>query len=142
MSFKLNQRDQPFKVHFVDKPGDIVEECLVGPKSTFPNFLALLSDLSSRVAHKLTNISQPRFPGEGFTLAEGRWWFRITRAADPPTTSEWKVLNNHAAYDNLLAEMTLGVGREDAWVEIQHVSLECYLPTFPDPCLGTTETSR
>ena len=123
----------PLKVVFVDIPANIAIDDILCPDSTsFHDFMACLCKLSGSVIDQLKDLAQLRVRGQGFTLDDGCWWYRIVsqeKSRNGDNTSPvkirkrtWKVLDSSFGYDALLAEMSLGVTTDGGWIEVQHVS--------------------
>jgi hypothetical protein len=154
MSPVIKPRDGPVDVRLVDLPAKLEHQFQFAPDIGFPRFLSLLTEVSAQVAQHIKGVARPPLPGQGFTTSEGPWWYRIAksdgtykpvdRENDGNTTNgAWRILNTSAAFDFLVAEMILGVGTENGWVEVEHVSDEpsSSLTTQTDNHSGSTETS-
>ena len=123
---ELNTR----KLLFVDIPSNRVEEGRFELATPYAVFLSLLCTLSGRVADKLEGLPEARLRGEGFTLNDGPWWYRIVQIDDiggdeTPRwlkKGEWRILNNPKNYNDMIEELT-NEAAETQWIEIQHVRL-------------------
>ena len=124
-------RIQPIKICFVDISGQIFKEGLITTQATYPRLLTLLTELSSDVIEYIHGITTPLLPRQGFTSSHGAWWYRVVKQgynfdaqlqqSTETNIGEWKIMDSSAAFDRLLAEMTLGIDTAGAWVEFQHV---------------------
>jgi len=134
-------RDELIKIRFLDLRASLVEETLIASDTTFTDFLTLLCDLSAGVARQ--DVSSSQVQAGGVNLSDGHWWYRVVKQMrtidighmthEPRIVKGgWQILNNHAAYDRLLAEMTLGINAEGGWVEVQHVSSSAYTGSVSD----------
>ena len=123
---------------FVDIPAGIVENSDFDLTTTYPAFLAQLYTLSGRVADRLGGLPTPRTRGQGFTLNDGPWWYRIVQLVDAdgdgtsgrPNKGEWKILNTPDNYNSMIEEAT-NLDRETGWIEVQHVSMSLRLLWHP-----------
>jgi hypothetical protein len=125
----------PVQVTFVDVPAAIeLSENFTPLTTSYPTFLSLLRTLSGSVVHKIANLPQQYVQGQGFTLSEGGWWYRLVKpvssgvseATLDQTTLEkspWTLLDCLYGYDKLVGELCLGVKWSGACVEVQHVGL-------------------
>lgn len=133
MSPAKKPRDAPVNVRLVDLPAKLEHQFQFSPDIGFPRFLSLLTEVSARVAQYIEGVARRPSQDQGFTTSEGPWWYRIVRSdgsykpadrEDGGNTANgaWRILNTSAAYDFLVAEMSLGVDTEGGWVEVEHVS--------------------
>ena len=121
----LNSR----KLLFVDIPAGIVENADFDLTTPYLAYLSQLCTLSGRVADRLGGLPAPRTRGQGFTLNDGPWWYRVVHLVDANgdgapgrlDKGEWKILNTPGSYHTMIEEVT-NVDRDTGWVEMQHVS--------------------
>ncbi|KEF53667.1 uncharacterized protein A1O9_10067 [Exophiala aquamarina CBS 119918] len=124
-------RGGPVNVRLVDLPANLEHKFQFSPDIGFPRFLSLLTEVSAQVAQHIEGVARRPSQEKGFTTSEGPWWYRIARpdGSYKPADQEddgntanaaWRVLNTSAAYDILVAEMSLGVDPEVGWVEVEH----------------------
>lgn len=122
-------RLDPLKVIFIDISAGIAEEESFTPETHYPEFLGLLCRLSGRVADSIPRLPEPRAFGQGLTLSDGPWWYRLAKrvASDDASGNDivqkgpWILLESLYAYDHLIGQMTLGTGTQGGWIEVQHV---------------------
>ena len=121
------------KITFSDIPSAIVLEDELTPSTRFQDLLTKLYTISGQVVHQLEGLPQTRARGQGLTLIDGPWWYRLvkpdyTNASTRLIKGAWKRLQNRDNYDTLLIETNLQNGKEDGWVEVKHVSHSTWSP--------------
>jgi len=133
MSPAKKPRVGPVNVRLIDLPAKLAHQFQFSPDIGFPKFLSLLTEVSAHVAQHIQGVARRPSQDRGFTTSEGPWWYRIARydgsykpanREDNGNTADgaWRILNTNAAYDFLVAEITLGLDTEGGWVEVEHVS--------------------
>ncbi|KAI1608946.1 hypothetical protein EDD37DRAFT_132804 [Exophiala viscosa] len=91
----------------------------------FAQFLSKLTDISAQISDKIKGVKTPPTKDQGFTLADGSWWYRVVRDtenidANGLTTTvivrEWHVLKSGQDFDY----MCLEARNDRVVIEIEH----------------------
>ncbi|KAK5023603.1 hypothetical protein LTS07_009111 [Exophiala sideris] len=79
----------------------------------FAQFLSKLTDVSAQISDKIKEVENPPTKEQGFTLADGSWWYRIARNAGNIDTNglkktvilrDWHVLKTGEDFDYMCLE--------------------------------------
>jgi len=134
----MSPPEQPYlgsiQITFVDHPGSIKVSDTITSGTSYPEFLSDITSLSAEVVHKISGLGRQYASQQGFTLADGGWWFRFVLPQSLGTTNDdvgpckieeepWKLLDCVSAYENMIADVTLSVKWKAAEIQIQHVNV-------------------
>ena len=113
-------------VSFVDTPGLVrVSGTVEMVDLAYWKFLTLINKLSATVCHKLDRLPRQYAEGRGFVIGDGPWWYRFVKDSVDGNKNEevgpWTILDNVHAYENMVAQVTLGLKWADARIDVQHV---------------------
>ena len=119
------------KIEFIDAASSLSSTGVLKSGIGYPEFLSFLHDLSGSIAYKLQGLPRQYAVNQGFTLADGLWWYRFAKSnhGDNEAAStnisvckgHWKLMDSQYVYDVILSELRLGIPWKGGWLEVQHV---------------------
>ncbi|KAG9788234.1 hypothetical protein ABEF93_005635 [Exophiala dermatitidis] len=108
--------EEQLHIRYVDLIANIEQNGAVSHDIGFPHFLSTLTDLSNQAARN-SEVSYTRIVGNGFTLSDGPWMYRITKGE---VKRDWQMLRTRADFNRMMDEVFCSC--EDVCVEAQHSS--------------------
>ncbi|KIV81774.1 hypothetical protein PV11_03934 [Exophiala sideris] len=91
----------------------------------FAQFLSKLTDVSAQISDKIKGVKNPATKDQGFTLADGSWWYRIARNTENIDANglkktvivrDWHMLKTGEDFDS----MCLEARNDRVVIEIEH----------------------